>query len=128
MPMNNPTSVTCTRRDALAEGIAQGFGVGCTLEFRLIFAPLVNDADATQSLIRAAEDLVGAAQVDRDGAPNVASEDFSFMLEKVPGAYMLIGNGLDSAPVHNPRYDFNDAALPYGAALFTRLAQARPAR
>ena len=45
------------------------------------------------------------------------------MLEKVPGAYINLGNGETSAPVHNDRYDFNDEAIPYGAAMFARLVE-----
>jgi len=60
----------------------------------------------------------------------MASEDFSYMLERVPGAYIQIGNGdgEGGCEVHNPGYDFNDAALPFGAALFVRLAERRLAR
>jgi hippurate hydrolase len=45
------------------------------------------------------------------------------MLERVPGAYINLGNGESSAPVHNPRYDFNDEAIPYGVALYSRLVE-----
>ena len=57
----------------------------------------------------------------------MASEDFSFMLEKVPGCYLNIGNGegAGACEVHNPAYDFNDAALPLGAAFFVRAVQAK---
>jgi hippurate hydrolase len=60
----------------------------------------------------------------------MASEDFSWMLEKVPGAYMQIGNGdgEGACEVHNPGYDFNDAALPLGASLYARLAERKLAR
>ena len=58
----------------------------------------------------------------------MASEDFAFMLEKVPGAYINIGNGEDSAPVHNAHYNFNDAAIPYGSAVFARLIERSLAR
>jgi metal-dependent amidase/aminoacylase/carboxypeptidase family protein len=61
--------------------------------------------------------------VDRNKPQASASEDFSFMLEQVPGAYINIGNGEASAAVHNERYDFNDAVTPYGAALFARLVE-----
>ena len=66
---------------------------------------------------------MGEANVERNKAPASASEDFAFMLEKVPGAYINLGNGETSAPVHNDRYDFNDAAIPFGAALFARLVE-----
>ena len=55
----------------------------------------------------------------------VASEDFSFMMEAVPGAYINLGNGdtKGSVQVHNPGYDFNDDAIPYGVALFSELVE-----
>jgi hippurate hydrolase len=52
----------------------------------------------------------------------MGSEDFSFMLKRVPGCYLFIGNG-DTAPVHHPAYDFNDEAIPYGVAFWNELAQ-----
>ena len=57
----------------------------------------------------------------------MASEDFSFMLERVPGCYINIGNGggIDACAVHNPAYDVNDEALPYGASFFARLVESR---
>jgi hippurate hydrolase len=66
--------------------------------------------------------LVGDPNVNREQAPASASEDFSFMLEKVPGAYINLGNG-DCAPVHNHHYNFNDEAIPFGSALFARLVE-----
>ena len=54
--------------------------------------------------------------------PLMASEDFGFMMEHVPGAHILLGNG-GSAPVHNDRYDFNDEAIPYGVALYAAIAE-----
>src|SRR5712691_5044052 len=78
----------------------------------------------------AAAELVGEDNVNRQGPLVMASEDFSYMLERVPGAYIQIGNGdgEGGCEVHNPGYDFNDAALPYGAALFVRLVERRLAR
>ncbi len=72
-----------------------------------------------------AAEIVGESNLDRNKPPASASEDFAFMLEKVPGAYINLGNGEGSAPVHNDRYDFNDAAIPYGAAMFARLVERR---
>ena len=73
-------------------------------------------------LADAAAELVGEANVNRAQAPAVASEDFAFMLERIPGAYINLGNGA-SAPVHNHRYNFNDEAIPFGAALYARLVE-----
>jgi amidohydrolase len=107
----------------LASHVAAGFGAEAAVDFRVIFAPLVNDADHARSFADAAADLVGEAKVNRNKPPANASEDFSFMLEKVPGAYINLGNGEDSAPVHNPAYNFNDAAIPYGVALFASIVE-----
>ena len=71
----------------------------------------------------AAAELVGEVMVERDKPPAAASEDFSFMLEQVPGAYINIGNGERSAAVHNQYYDFNDAIIPTGSALFARIVE-----
>jgi hippurate hydrolase len=112
----------------VAGGVAEGLGAKAEVDFRLLFAPLVNAAEPAQEYADAAAELVGEDNVDRNKAPASASEDFSFMLEKVPGAYINLGNGEASAPVHNPRYDFNDEALPLGAALFARIAERKLVR
>ena len=108
----------------LASNIAAGFGAEADGGFpQVIFAPLVNDAKHAQAFADAAAGLVGEANVDRNKPPAKASEDFSFMLENVPGAYINLGNGEDSAQVHNPAYNFNDAAIPYGVALFASIVE-----
>lgn len=112
----------------VVRGVAEGLGASAELDFRMIFAPLINAPEATQEIADAAAELVGEGNVDRKKPPAAASEDFSFMLEKVPGAYIHIGNGEDSAPVHNPYYNFNDEALPLGAALYARIVERKLAR
>jgi hippurate hydrolase len=109
----------------VAVGVAESLGASAEVDYRLIFAPLVNAAEPTRVIGDTAAELVGEANVDRSKTPASASEDFAFMLEKVPGAYINLGNGEMSAPVHNDRYDFNDAAIPFGAALFARLVERR---
>ena len=111
----------------VAEGVAAGFGATAEVEFRLIFAPLVNHPEHTDTLADAAAALVGEANVDRAKPPGMGSEDFSFMMEKVPGAYIQVGNG-SSAQLHNPAYDFNDAAIPYGAGVFASLVERKLAK
>jgi amidohydrolase len=109
----------------IASGVAAGFGATAELDFRVIFPPLVNDAAEAEFIADVAAELVGENSVNREGNLVMASEDFSFMLNRRPGAYIQIGNG-DTAggcEVHNPGYDFNDAALPFGASLFARLAE-----
>ncbi len=118
------------RMRRIAEGVAAGFGATAELDFRYLFPPLVNDADETEFIADCAADVVGAGNINRQGPLTMASEDFSRMLEIVPGAYIQIGNGdgEGACEVHNPGYDFNDGALPYGAALFARLVERRLAR
>jgi amidohydrolase len=118
------------RMRRIAEGVAGGFGATASLDFRALFPPLVNDTDETRFIADTAAELVGEDNVNRHSGLVMASEDFSYMLERVPGAYIQIGNGdgEGGCEVHNPGYDFNDAALPYGAALFVRLVERRLAR
>jgi hippurate hydrolase len=104
------------------EGIAASFGATATLDWRLIFAPLINEPGHAAAMADAATDLVGAGAVRRAEPPAMVSEDFAFMLETVPGAYIHLGIG-DGAALHHPAYAFDDAALPYGAAFFCRLVE-----
>ncbi len=68
--------------------------------------------------------MAGAAAVDADTPPVMGGEDFAYMLEARPGAYIFIGNG-DSAGLHHPAYDFNDAIIPTGIAYWVALARMR---
>ena len=106
----------------IAKGVAEGFGATATVDFRVIFAPLINDDVQTDTIADAAAALVGEANVDRQKPPGMGSEDFSFMMEKVPGAYIQVGNGA-SAQLHNPAYNFNDECTPFGAALLATLVE-----
>jgi hippurate hydrolase len=109
----------------IASGVSSGFGAAAEVDFRILFPPLVNDPNEAAFIAQTAAELVGGDNVNRDGNLVMASEDFSFMLNHRPGAYIQIGNGEGEGgcEVHNPGYDFNDAALPWGASLFARLAE-----
>ena len=111
----------------MAEGVAAGFGATAKTDFRPIFPPLLNDAQEADFAAGICAEIAGAESVRRDPALIMASEDFSFMLNEVPGCYINIGNGdgEGACEVHNPSYDFNDAALPYGASFFARLVEKR---
>ena len=111
----------------IAKGVAEGFGATAEVDFRLIFAPLINDAEQTDAIADAAAALVGEANVDRVKPPGMGSEDFSFMMEKVPGAYIQVGNG-DSAQLHNPAYNYTDECTPFGAALLASIAERKLAK
>ena len=108
-----------------AEGIAAAFGASARVDFRRLFAPLVNDAEATAEFADVAAAIVGEENVERERSLIMASEDFSFMLEQRPGAYINIGNGDTdgSTPVHNPNYNFNDEILPLGAAALAGIVE-----
>ncbi len=106
----------------VARGVAEGFGATAETDFRVIFAPLINDAEQTDAFADAAAAMVGEENVDRAKPPGMGSEDFSFMMEKVPGAYIQLGNG-DSAALHNPAYNFNDEATPFGSALLSTIVE-----
>lgn len=105
-----------------AEGVASALGATATLDFRVLFDPLVNDPAHAARMADVAASLVGEAAVERDDPPVMVSEDFSFMLGQVPGAYIQMGIG-EAASLHNPAYAFNDAAIPYGAAFLSRLVE-----
>ena len=114
----------------VAEGVAAGFGAKAKTDFRAIFPPTINNAEEAEYAAAICAEVVGADSVKRDPALIMASEDFSFMLNEVRGCYINIGNGdgEGACEVHNPSYDFNDAALPYGASFFVRLVEKRLAK
>ena len=109
----------------VVNGTAEAFGAAAEVDFRVIFAPTVNDAAQADFMAAVCAEIVGEANVNRNPSLIVASEDFSFMLEKVPGCYINIGNGAgeDACEVHNPAYDFNDQALALGASVFARIVE-----
>ncbi|MBV8889140.1 MAG: amidohydrolase [Alphaproteobacteria bacterium] len=115
------------RMRRLAAGIADGFGAVAELDFRTLFPPLVNHAAEAAFMADVAAEVVGDDNVNRNANPVMASEDFALMLQHRPGAYIHLGNGdmPGGCEVHNPGYDFNDAALPFGASLFARIAERR---
>ena len=111
----------------VAEHTAAAFGATAELDFRALFAPTVNDPAEAEFAAQICTELVGADHVERNPPLIMASEDFSAMLEKVPGCYLNIGNGgaEGSCEVHHPAYDFNDRALPLGAAFYARAVEKR---
>jgi hippurate hydrolase len=115
------------RIKALVTAQADSFGVRAEIDWRKGYCVLVNHGKETEFARQVALNLVGPDRVTLNGPALTGSEDFAFMLEKVPGSYLLIGNGDgDSAGacmVHNPSYDFNDDNISVGAAYWTALVQ-----
>jgi hippurate hydrolase len=106
----------------IVELTAKVYGAVASVNYRRVYPPTINHKRETEFAVRVAGSIVGSENVDPDRRPLMGSEDFSFMLEERPGNIMLIGNG-SSENVHHPKFDFNDAALPYGIAYFARLVE-----
>ncbi len=115
------------RIKALVAAQAESFGVTAEVDWRPGYCVLVNTVAETDFARQVALDLVGPDRVTLHGPALTGSEDFAFMLEQIPGSYLLIGNGDgDSAGacmVHNPGYDFNDDNIATGAAYWTALVE-----
>jgi len=117
------------RLGELVQGIAAAHG--CTGEYDYLrrYPPLINAPEQTAVAIKAAQATVGADLVDGETEPLTGAEDFAFMLEKKPGAYILLGNGGSVEDgschyVHTPHYDFNDEVTLTGVAYWVNLVQA----
>lgn len=109
----------------LAELHASSFGARAEVSFGEGYPVLVNDRGASELAAQVIRDWLGEEGLVQGMRPICASDDFAFWLERVPGCYLLIGNGegAGSCEVHNPGYDFNDQALPLGASFWVRLVQ-----
>jgi hippurate hydrolase len=110
----------------LSRLLAEAHGAQATVSYRRGYPATVNSAHEAATAARIAARLVGEQNVQVGVKPSMASEDFAFMLQQRPGAYLWIGadGETPSAPLHNPHYDFNDAALPLGAAFWVELVNA----
>ncbi len=106
----------------IAAGIAAAGGATARVEYRRGYPPTVNHGPQTDFAAEVARKVAGHSHVDPNAPPVMGAEDFSFMLEARPGAFIFIGNG-DSAMLHHPAYDFNDAALPYGMSYWVALVE-----
>jgi hippurate hydrolase len=115
------------RLTEIAHAQASAFGCSAEVTYNRRYPPLITHAEQTATAVAAAAALVGDDNVEANCAPLTASEDFSFMLEKRPGGFIMIGNG--TAPdgsvhnVHTPNYDFNDKILTLGSAYWVQLVR-----
>lgn len=118
------------RIETISTGIAKTLGGTARADVRIVFPPLVNDPNAVKFIADVAAEIVGSENMNREGPYVMASEDFSYMLEQVPGAFINIGNGggEGGCEVHNPGYDFNDEALTLGSTLWARVVEKRLAK
>jgi amidohydrolase len=112
------------RLGELCNAVALGFGATATVTYERIYPATINSAREAMFAADVAESLVGPEHVVRDMEPSMGAEDFSFMLQVKPGAYLRIGQGGEgNCMLHNARYDFNDDILPLGSALHASLVE-----
>ncbi|WP_374570638.1 M20 aminoacylase family protein [Phenylobacterium sp.] len=106
-------------------GLAQAYGVAASLTYQLRYPSVINAEAPAALAARAAVDVVGPERVATEFPPLMGSEDFAFLLERNPGAYLLLGNGSGEGGclLHNPHFDFNDEAIGHGAALWVALCR-----
>ncbi|MDE4096114.1 M20 aminoacylase family protein [Phaeobacter gallaeciensis] len=115
------------RMEEIVAGQAVSYGVEATLDYEVGYPATINDADKADFAVGVAREIVGEDRVVPDATRDMGAEDFSYMLNARPGAYLYIGQG-DTAGLHHPKYDFNDAIAPVGASFFARLVErAQPA-
>jgi amidohydrolase len=110
------------RLQAVVTGTAQLYGASAKLTYRRDYPVTRNHERQAAFAASVAGEVVGRERVDDDVAPVMGAEDFSFMLEARPGAFIFVGNG-DSANLHHPAYDFNDEAIPFGASYWVKLIE-----
>jgi len=110
------------RIEAVVESVCATWGATGRVDYRRGYPVTVNDPAETEFLAGIAAAIGGERAVDQSIAPLMGAEDFSYMLNSRPGAYIFLGNG-DTAGVHHPAYDFDDAAIPYGVSLWAKLVE-----
>ena len=113
------------RIEEILQGICSTYGASFTLNYEELYPVLSNHEKETDIAVTAASDLVGAEKVNAEIPATAGSEDFAFMLQEKPGAYILIGNGdgEGGCMIHHSSYDFNDRILPLGASYWIQLTE-----
>ncbi|HEY9163618.1 MAG TPA: amidohydrolase, partial [Magnetovibrio sp.] len=116
-----------TRMEQLGKGIAQGYGASFELKPLETYPATINTPEEAEFAAVAAVQVVGEENVQRTPAPSMGAEDFAYMLQDRPGCYVWLGNGpgVSGCTLHNPLYNFNDAALAYGASYWVRLVESQ---
>ncbi len=111
------------RLSELCTAIALGFGATASVKYERSYPATINTPEEAHFAGDVAESLVGPEHVDREMEPSMGAEDFSFMLQMKPGAYLRLGQGGENCFLHNARYDFNDDILPLGSAMHASLVE-----
>ncbi|WP_445005464.1 M20 aminoacylase family protein [Halomonas mongoliensis] len=105
----------------VVDATARLHGLKVALDYQPRYPATFNTPEHARRCAEVLERVPGIERVHRDLPPSMASEDFAFMLNERPGAYIWLGNGEHSAALHNPHYDFNDDLTPLGVEYWTRL-------
>jgi metal-dependent amidase/aminoacylase/carboxypeptidase family protein len=109
----------------IAEGTALAHNVTAEVTYSREFVPLMNDAELVEEVFAAARTFLPAENVGLAAEPMTGSEDFARFLDHVPGCFAFLGNGEDSAPLHNSSYDFNDDGLMHGVNFHAAIVRRR---
>ncbi len=110
------------RLQEIVDGQAASFDVAASLRIDRGYPATVNEANCTEFAAGVAREVAGEAQVETDRPREMGAEDFSYLLEKRPGAYLFLGQG-EAAGLHHPGFNFNDEVAPVGASFFARLVE-----
>ncbi len=110
------------RMREVVQNVASAYGATAKFHYERNYPVTVNHPEQTEKALAIARDIAGEANVEPNTPPVMGGEDFSYMLEARPGAFIFIGNG-DTQNLHNPGYDFNDEAIPHGVSYWVKLAE-----
>jgi hippurate hydrolase len=120
----NVQALVRKRMEAVVEHAAAVFGAQARLSYEPLYPPTVNTPAEAELVERVAARVLGPGCVIRDLPPSMGSEDFAFMLQRRPGAYFRLGQGMGNGVfLHHPEYDFNDRTIPAGAAMFAGIVE-----
>ncbi|WP_298905983.1 M20 aminoacylase family protein [uncultured Aliiroseovarius sp.] len=111
-----------TRIREIVEGHAASFGVTVDIDYELGYPPMINTAPEVEKAADAAREISGDDRVDDASGREMGAEDFAYMLEERPGAYLFLGQG-EGPGVHHPKFDFDDEVAAYGSSFFARLVE-----
>lgn len=109
----------------ITQGTAMAYNLSSEISYTREFVPLLNDPALTEEALSVAAEVLGSGNVRHSSKPMTASEDFAQFLTRVPGCFVLLGNGEASAPLHNSSYDFNDDGLTHGMRFHTAIVRRR---
>ena len=110
------------RMEEIVTGQAASYGVEARLDYEVGYPATINEPKKTDFAAEVAREISGADNVEAEAGREMGAEDFSYMLEARPGAFLFLGQG-DTAGLHHPKYDFNDEIAPIGASFFARLVE-----